>query len=104
MPIEYEMKYLFDVAVDAISEYSENHMSAHWFINIENTVLRGIMENDKYMMNYFREYQITVMRELIHRNLWVKWCEKKGAPVLSPDPIHKYRGFDDKRPISQGAD
>lgn len=104
MPIEYEMKYLFDVTVDAISQYSEDHTSAYWFINIEDSVLRGIIENDPYMMNHFRPYQITVMRELIHRNLWVKWCPDTCKPILSSDPLQKYRGQDDSKPIPQGAD
>ena len=104
MPIEYEMKYLYDVTVDAISQYSEDLLSAYWFINIENTVLCGIMENDPYMMNYFRPYQLTVMRELIHRNLWVKWCSDSCKPVLSSDPLQNYHGHDDSKPVPQGAD
>jgi len=104
MPIEYEMKYLYDVAVDAISDYSEDHMSAYWFINIENHILRCILENDKYILSYFKPYQITVLRELIHRNMWIKWSTKEGKPVLSSDPIHAIRGFDDSKPIPSGAD
>ena len=104
MPREYEMKYLYDVTVDAISQYSEDLMSAYWFINIEDRILRGILESDPYVMKYFRDYQITVMRELIHRNLWVKWCSDTCKPVLSSDPIHRYRGVDDSKPIPQGSD
>jgi hypothetical protein len=104
MPIEYEMKYLFEVTVDAISLYSEDHTESGWFINIEDTVLRGIVENNPYIVKYFRPYQVTVMRELIHRNLWVRWCEDRGEPILSSDPIQKYRGHDDTKPIPQGAD
>jgi len=104
MPIEYEMKYLYDVAVDAISKYSEDHTAAYWFINIEDHVLRGILQNDQYMLSCFKPYQITVMKELIHRNMWIKWSEKEERPVLSSDPIYKIRGFDDSKPIPSGAD
>lgn len=104
MPIEYEMKYLYEITVDAISQYSEDHMSAYWFVNIEHTVLRSIVENNKYTLSYFKEYQIAAMRELIRRGLWVKWCEKVGDPVLSPDPIYKLTVWDDTRPIPCGAD
>lgn len=104
MPIEYEMKYLYDIAVDAISQYSEDHMSAYWFLNIEDHILKSVLENNSYVLNSFRPYQLTVMRELIHRNLWIKWCEVKSRPVLSSDPIQKYYGIDDTRPIPQGAD
>lgn len=104
MPIEYEMKYLYDVAVDAISQYSEDHTSAYWFINIEDNILKGIIENDPYKLEYFRPYQITVMRELIHRNLWVRWCSDTCKPILSSDPIQRYFGIDDTRPIPQGSD
>lgn len=104
MPREYEMRYLYDVTVDAISQYSEDLMSAYWFINIEHTVLRGIVENDSYIINFFRPYQLTAMRELIHRKLWVKWSDKDGRPVLSPDPLYAIQGWDDTVPIPNGAD
>lgn len=104
MPIEYEMKYLYEVTVDAISKYSEDLMSAYWFINIEHTILRGIIENDPRVLNFFRDYEVTVMRELIHRNLWVRWCSDACKPILSSDPIQRYFGIDDTRPIPQGSD
>lgn len=104
MPRVHEMKYLFEVTVDAISRYSEEHMCAHWFINIENTVLKNIKDKNKYTMSYFRPHEITVMEELIHRGLWVKWVEAERRPVLSPDPILNLNGFDDKVPIPAGAD
>lgn len=104
MPIEYEMKYLYDITTDAISLYSDEHTAAYWFINIENTVLRNIMQNDKYTLSYFQEYQLSAMRELIRRGLWVKWCEKLGRPVLSSDPIYKITIWDDTKPIPCGAD
>jgi len=104
MPREHEMKYLYEVTVEAISRYSEDHASAYWFINIENTVLKNVLENDPYSLSYFRAHELTVMRELIHRGLWVKWCSENCRPVLSPDPIVKYNGFDDTVPTPSGAD
>lgn len=104
MPIEYEMKYLFEITTDAISQYSEDHMSAYWFINIEHTILRNIMQNDQYSLSYFRDYQLAAMRELIKRGLWVRWSEKDGRPILSSDPIYKLTIWDDSRPIPSGAD
>lgn len=103
MPIEYEMKYLFDIVVDAISQYSEEHMSAHWFINIEYGILNKVVENDPYILSYFKNYQISAMRELIRRELWVKWSND-GYPVLSPDPIYKLIIWDDTKPTPCGAD
>ncbi len=102
MPIEYEMKHLYEITVDGISKYSEDHMSAYWFNNIEYHVLRGILENDRYITDYFRGYQLNAMRDLISRGLWVKWSECK--PVLSPDPIYKITVWDDTRPVPCGAD
>ena len=104
MPIEYEMKYLYEITTDAIAQYSEDHTSAYWFINTENTVLRNIIKNDEYSLSYFKDYQLAAMRELIKRGVWVKWSEKDGRPVLSTDPIHKLTGWDDTKPIPSGAD
>ena len=104
MPIEYEMKYLFEITVDAITQYSEDHSSAYWMINIEHHLLRKVMENDPYVLSYFRDYQLAAMRELINRGLWIKWSESDGYPVLSPDPIYKLTIWDDTKPIPCGAD
>ena len=104
MPIEYEMKYLFEITADAIAQYSEHHTAAYWFINIEYTVLRNIIEKDQYSLSYFRDYQLAAMRELIKRGLWVKWSETEGRPILSTDPIYKLTIWDDTRPIPCGAD
>jgi hypothetical protein len=104
MPIEYEMKYLYEVTADAISQYSEDHTSAYWAINIENGVLRQLLENNSYILSYFQNYQLTAMRELIRRGLWVKWCEKTNKPILSSDPVYKITIWDDTKPIPCGAD
>lgn len=104
MPIEYEMKYLFEITVDSITQYSEDHTAAYWFINIENNILQQIMDNDPYILSYFRDYQLAAMRELIKRGLWVRWSEKDGRPILSRDPIYKISVWDDTKPIPSGAD
>lgn len=104
MPREYEMKYLFEVVSEAISSYSEDLTDTYWFVNIEHTVLRAVTNNDQKCLRYFRPYQLTAMRELIHRNLWVKWSDKDGKPVLSPDPLHANDNFNDSIPIPNGAD
>ena len=104
MPIEYEMKYLFEITADAISQYSEDHTSANWFINIENGILRQIMDNDPYTLSYFRDYQLSAMRELIKRGLWLRWSETDHRPILSRDPIYKLTVWDDTKPIPCGAD
>jgi hypothetical protein len=98
------MKYLYDTTVDAISRYSEDHTAAYWFINIEHTVLKNIVNNDPYSLSYFREYELHAMRELIHRGLWTKWLESENRPVLSPEPLNKLPKWDDSRPIKSGAD
>jgi hypothetical protein len=104
MPIEYEMKYLYEITTDAIAQYSEHHVSAYWAINIEYVVLRNIIDNNHYILSYFRDYQLSAMRELIRRGLWPKWCEKTNRPVLSSDPIYKVTIWDDSKPIPCGAD
>lgn len=104
MPIEYEMKYLYNITVDAISKYSEDHTAAYWFIDIEYGVLREILENDSYILSYFHKYELSSMRELIRRGLWVKWSNIDCKPVLSPDPIYKISIWDDTKPIPCGAD
>lgn len=101
MPIEYEIKYLFEITTDAISQYSEDHMSAYWFIDIEHTILRNIMLNDKYTLSYFKDYQLSAMRELIKRGLWVRWCEQENRPILSTNSVMVWN---DSEPIPNGAD
>lgn len=104
MPIEYEMKHLFDVTENAISKYSENHYAAEWYIGIEYIVLRDVLNNNETSLNeIFKPYELIAMRELIHRGLWLKWCDKTNQVVLSRDPIHKNLS-DDTKPIPQGAD
>jgi hypothetical protein len=104
MPIEYEMKHLFEIVEHAIADYSEEHMCAYWFINIEDHVLRNLVEKNEYTLNYFKEYEVIAMRELIRRGLWLKWSDKENRPVLSPDPIYKLTIWDDTRPVPCGAD
>ena len=104
MPIEYEMKYLYETTVDAISRYSEDHTAAYWFINIENTVLTNIMNKDCYSLVYFEDHEMSAMRELIRRGYWVKWSDEHLKPVLSSDPLNKLNIWDDSIPIKNGAD
>jgi hypothetical protein len=104
MPIEYEMKYLYETAVDAISRYSEDHTAAYWFINIENIVLENIANHQSYSKEYFKDYEMSAMKELIHRGLWVKWSSELSKPVLSPDPLNKLNIWNDSIPIKNGAD
>jgi len=104
MPIEYEMKYLYDTAVDAISRYSEDHTAAYWFINVENIILNNIVNNQSYSLEYFKDYEMSAMKELIRRGLWLKWSSELSKPVLSPDPLNKLNIWDDSIPIKNGAD
>jgi hypothetical protein len=104
MPIEYEMKYLYDTAAAAISRYSEDHTAAYWCINIENIVLENMILNQSYSLEYFKDYEKSAMKELIHRGLWVKWSSELSKPVLSPDPLNKLNIWDDSKPIKQGSD
>jgi hypothetical protein len=104
MPIEYEMKCLFDITKSSIQSYSEALTSASWFWTIEEIVLRGILDNNKNVTECFHDYQLSAMKELIRRGLWVKWCDKQGKVVLSPDPLYKLTIWDDTQPIPCGAD
>ena len=104
MPIEYEMKYLYETTVDAISRYSEDHTAAYWFINIEITVLTNIINKDCYSLVYFEDHEMSAMRELIRRGYWVKWSESEGKPMLSKDPLLSQNQWDDTKPVPNGAD
>ena len=104
MPIEYEMKYLYETTVDAISRYSEDHTAAYWFINIAYTVLKNLNNKDFYTLVYFKENEISAMRELIRRGYWVKWSESEGKPMLSKDPLLSQNQWDDTKPVPNGAD
>lgn len=104
MPIEYEMKYLYETTVDAISRYSEDHTAAYWFINIEYTVLKNIINKDCYSLVYFEDHEMSAMRELIRRGYWVKWSESEGKPILSKDSLLPQNEWDDTKPIKCGAD
>lgn len=104
MPIEHEMKYLYDITKHSISLYSEDMYCASWYTNIEQIVLCSILENKKSVIEYFHDYQLSAMRDLIQRGLWVKWSEKEGRVVLSPDLIYQLTCWDDSRPIPNGSD
>ncbi len=104
MPIEYEMKYLYDTTVKAISDYSEEAFSASWLYGIENTIVSGILEKNQDIINCFTNYEIAAMEELVRRGLWVKWSDQLGKPVLSPDPLNNYIIWNDSTPIPCGAD
>lgn len=96
------MKYLYETAVDAISRYSEDHTAARWFSGIEDMVLKNILTNN--YLEYFKNHELSAMKELIRRGLWVKWSESQGKPLLTPDPLNKIQIWDDSEPIKNGAD
>lgn len=73
MPIEYEMKYLKEMTESAISQYSESTFSATWLIDVEYKVLDLIRDETQNIQSFFREYQISAMKELIRRGYWIKW-------------------------------
>jgi len=104
MPIEYEMKYLYDVVAKAISRYSEYHTCAKWYHGIENIILENISINDSYYNDYFEKYELASMKELIRRGLWIKWSNSQEKPVLSPDPLNKLSIWNDSEPIKNGSD
>lgn len=104
MPIEYEMKSLYNIVVEAISGYSEDLMNTYWFLNIEKSVLRSVMDKDGLCLDYFNPEQISAMRDLIRRGYWVVWDDKLGKPVLSKTPIENLYKFDDTKPTPNGAD
>jgi hypothetical protein len=104
MPIEYEMKYLYDIVSRAIYRYSEDHTCAKWFHGIENIILQNFNENNVYYTEYFDKHELASMKELIRRGLWVKWSDKHEKPVLSPDPLNNIFLWDDSKPIKNGSD
>jgi hypothetical protein len=93
MPIEYEMKYLKEMTEDAISQYSQDTLSAGWFSDVEYKVLQMIQDHSENVQQHFREYQICAMKELIKRGYWVKWrddiSEAKCYTILYRLPQHK---------------
>lgn len=82
MPIEYEMKVLKETVEAAINEFSKDNKVDGWLDNIEASVLH-IVEDTQDAHRFFREYQITAMRELIRRGYWIKWDESIGRPILT---------------------
>ena len=72
MPIEYEMKYLKEMTEGAIAKYSQEMHSASWLSDVEYSVLQMIQDDSQNVQYYFREYQISEMKELIKRGYWVK--------------------------------
>jgi hypothetical protein len=102
MPIEYEMKYLYDTTVNSISNFSKELCSAYWFINIEKHVLKELIASD-FNSSFFMNYELAAMRELFKRGYWVKWSENEGKPVLYKESNENYENPDSK-PIPSGAD
>lgn len=80
MPIEYEMMYLKEMVVDAISKYSEDCYAAGWLEGIENKVL-DMIETDPDANRFFKDYQMMAMRELISRGYWVKYDDSPNPSV-----------------------
>lgn len=102
MPIEYEMKYLYQITTGAISRFSEECLSAYWFINIEKHVLNEMIESD-FKSNFFTSYELAAMKELFNRGYWVKWSEEEGEPLLCRESCDEIENPDSK-PIPSGAD
>ena len=71
MPIEYEMMYLKDIVVKAISKFANSDRPEEWLFGAENSVL-DMVENNENPNKIFQDYQIIAMRELVSRGYWVK--------------------------------
>lgn len=104
MPIEYEMKYFYDHTVKAIADYSKVVNSAFCVGTVEDYILRSVVNNDKTVITFFTSQQMSSMKELINRNVWLKWCYFSNRYVLSRDPIAALILWDDSLPIPSGAD
>ena len=76
MPIEYEMKYLKESVERSISQYSQEHYAARWYVGIENKVLEMVLTNLNEIQKNFNEDQTLAMRALIRRGYWVKRIEE----------------------------
>lgn len=89
-----------DIAIDAISNYSNDMWSATWLDQIEYQIYNAIVINDRTILSYFKPYQISVMRNLIENNIWIYYDKDINCPVAKNlDFI-----FKDKFPIRNGAD
>jgi hypothetical protein len=91
---------LVDITIDSIRDYSENNFSASWMENIQNIIYVALVQNDRNILNYFKPYQTTAMRELLGMGYWIYWDEDINVPVVRPLSYI----FKDKVAIKHGAD
>jgi len=91
---------IIDITIDSIAGYSEEMYSASWFNNIEHSIYVAIIQNNRFILDQFKPYQIQAMKELIQMNNWICYDYDISMPVVRPlDYIMM-----DKVAIKHGAD
>jgi hypothetical protein len=89
-----------DISVDAIKQFSEELYAASWLNNVEHIVYCAIMTNDRNVLNFFRPYQVSAMKDLIAQKYWIMYDADIELPVVRMlDQV-----IADKIPIKNGAD
>jgi hypothetical protein len=104
MPIEYEMRYLYNITLNAIARYSEDYYCSSWYHGIENIVLDHLQKGDRSVLDYFNYYERICMNNLLKRGYWVKWTDDGVILVNLNKGVVKELEWDDTKPIPNGAD
>jgi hypothetical protein len=76
--MEINLNRLREVAIDAISRFSEEYYGAKWLIDIEYYVLDMVKNNESELESCFTSYEITSMRQMLNHGYWVKWSESNS--------------------------
>jgi hypothetical protein len=76
--MEINLNRLREVAIDAISTFSEEYYGAKWLIDIEYYVLDMVKNNEPELESCFTSYEITSMRQMLNHGYWVKWSESNS--------------------------
>ncbi len=103
MPLEYEMQYLYNITLNAISRYSEDHYCSSWYNNVENILLDHLLQGDRYALGYFNFYEISSMYALIKKGYWLKW-KNDCVSLVRLHTVEDEIVWDDTKPIPNGAD
>jgi len=80
-------KKMCEIAEDAIRDYSESMYCAGWLTGVEWEVLNLVQNKDSFCEEYFNEYELAAMHDLIRDKLWVKNTDE--GIVLSRIPQYK---------------
>jgi hypothetical protein len=102
MRIEVSLDMLSEIAIDAITEYSELFYTSKWYSDVEYEVYDIVKNNQKGYEFFRREYQWKALRTLLLIGYWVYWTS--DGPRLSRINKHFNINHEDNLPIKNGAD